>query len=250
MGEQETYIWLIVAAAIKGEATEEQKQILEQWLGESNENKLLYQSVSRMAPISETVREDSRVRIFNKIKESIAFRKANARIRLWKYSAVASVALLIAVVSVSLLRESVADKKVTFVEAQTAFGIKSKIILADSTVVYLNSGTEISYPERFTGKDRRILLNGEAYFEVHKNGKHPFTVETDKLDIKVFGTHFNVSAYRGDNIETTLLEGSVGVFKKELAILGTLGISAATSYSQETKMNLSLHDASITDLLK
>ncbi|NJO90175.1 MAG: DUF4974 domain-containing protein [Chloroflexia bacterium] len=98
-------------------------------------------------------------------------------------------------------------------ESTTPYGVKSKITLPDGTLVYLNAGTTLKYPSHFS-KQRVVNLTGEAYFEVFKDSKHPFWVETKGVKIKVLGTHFNVKAYENENsIETTLLEGSVGLYR-------------------------------------
>lgn len=83
--------------------------------------------------------------------------------------------------------------------------------LADGTRVYLNSATELRYPVAFTGKNRQVYLKGEAYFEVAKDAEHPFFVMTDEVQIKVYGTSFNVNTHSGDGIRTVLVEGKVGI---------------------------------------
>lgn len=93
-------------------------------------------------------------------------------------------------------------------------GSKSKIVLSDSTIIWLNSGSTITYPSEFNGKNREISLIGEGYFEVSKNPKKPFIVKTSDIDIKVLGTKFNLKSYPEEGtIETTLLEGSVAICK-------------------------------------
>lgn len=70
----------------------------------------------------------------------------------------------------------------------------------------------MAFPSKFTKKSREVFLEGEAYFEVAKNQTQPFIVNAAKIEIKVLGTHFNVSAYPADQtIETVLLEGSVAL---------------------------------------
>ncbi len=88
-----------------------------------------------------------------------------------------------------------------------------KIELADGTRVWMNSASSLRYPNLFTGKQRQVEIKGEAYFEVAKNEDMPFIVKVNnKAEIKVLGTHFNVSAYDDEStIKTTLLEGSVRV---------------------------------------
>ena len=83
--------------------------------------------------------------------------------------------------------------------------------LADGTKVYLNSATELRYPVAFVGQDRRVYLRGEAYFEVAKDAEHPFIVIADDVQVKVYGTSFNVNTHSHDGIRTVLVEGKVGI---------------------------------------
>ncbi len=94
-------------------------------------------------------------------------------------------------------------------------GKKFQVILSDGTEVYLNSGSVLKYPVKFiTGINRQVyLLEGEAYFDVTKDAKHPFIVNVDNMNVRVLGTEFNVSAYPEDpSISTVLVEGSVSIF--------------------------------------
>jgi ferric-dicitrate binding protein FerR (iron transport regulator) len=93
---------------------------------------------------------------------------------------------------------------------EVPIGGRVKIVLSDSSVVWLNSGTKISYPEIFTGDKRIVTLDGEAQFEVSENKDRPFVVNTLGHSITVLGTKFNVYAYNESNqFEATLLEGSI-----------------------------------------
>ena len=90
----------------------------------------------------------------------------------------------------------------------------SKILcltMADGSKVWLNSESSLRYPNLFRGKERRVEITGEAYFEVSKNTAMPFIVNVNnKAEVKVLGTHFNINAYEDEaSIRTTLLEGSV-----------------------------------------
>lgn len=105
-----------------------------------------------------------------------------------------------------------ADDKNQMNEVVVPFGKKSELLLADGTKVWLNAGSRLAFPSKFTKKNREVFLEGEAYFEVAKNQTQPFIVNAAKIEIKVLGTHFNVSAYPADQtIETVLLEGSVAL---------------------------------------
>jgi len=93
-------------------------------------------------------------------------------------------------------------------------GQRAEITLVDGTKVWLNAKTTFTFPNYFSESSRNVTINGEGFFDVSSNKHKPFIVKTDKYDIKVFGTKFNVMAYSGKGIfETSLLEGSVEVMK-------------------------------------
>ena len=86
------------------------------------------------------------------------------------------------------------------------------LALADGTKVWLNAETELHYPSRFEGAERRVRVVGEAYFQVTKSDSCPFIVEAGEVAVRVTGTEFNVMAYAGhDRVETTLVRGGVDV---------------------------------------
>ncbi len=96
-----------------------------------------------------------------------------------------------------------------------AKGQKSIVVLPDSTVVSLNSESELSYSSDFGKENREVSLTGEAYFRVTHDAKHPFLVNARELKIKVYGTEFNIKCYKEDKtIETTLVKGSLSISKK------------------------------------
>ncbi len=86
-----------------------------------------------------------------------------------------------------------------------------KMILPDGTKVFLNSASTISFSNNFNKGDRRVELNGEAYFEVAHNKDLPFVVKFNKTEVEVLGTHFNISAYNAESTKTTLLEGAIKI---------------------------------------
>ncbi|MFC0514344.1 FecR family protein [Mucilaginibacter angelicae] len=89
---------------------------------------------------------------------------------------------------------------------------KSTIVLTDGTRITLNSQSSLKYPTSFTGKTREVYLSGEAFFDVHKDHEHPFIIHTEKMNIKVLGTAFNVKSYPNDtSSETTLIRGAIEV---------------------------------------
>ncbi len=98
----------------------------------------------------------------------------------------------------------------------TPRGGEYKLELADGTKVWLNCDSELKYPVAFVGKIRKVVLTGEAFFEVARNGK-PFIVETADMTMEVLGTRFNVSAYKNEGtVQTTLVNGSLKVGTKNV----------------------------------
>lgn len=96
-------------------------------------------------------------------------------------------------------------------EIKAAFGTQAKVELGDGTVVFLNSGSKLRFPQTFDNQEqRKVFLDGEGYFSVTKNSDSPFVVQVHQLNIKVLGTTFNIEAYN-DNplVNIALIEGRV-----------------------------------------
>lgn len=117
----------------------------------------------------------------------------------------------------TLAKQHTKDVHPQFNTISTPKGGQYRIVLPDGTTVWLNAASSLKYPTQFTGKERKVELIGEAYFEVSR--KHstegnniPFYVKTSVQTVEVLGTHFNVNAYSDEgSTNTTLLEGSVRI---------------------------------------
>ena len=108
-------------------------------------------------------------------------------------------------------RNKVSDTEV-FHTLRTPHGENISLILSDSSIVYLNAGSELKYPAVFDSKKpRNVFLKGEAYFEVMHDPEHAFLVNTAETTTEVLGTKFNVSSYSNETSEITLFEGKVSV---------------------------------------
>ncbi|MGM5469990.1 FecR family protein [Flavobacteriaceae bacterium LMO-SS05] len=108
-------------------------------------------------------------------------------------------------------------KDIAYNTLNVPYGKRFKIILSDSSIVHLNAGTSIKYPVKFiNGKNRKVFLSGEAFFEVSKDKENPFIVSSGNLNVRVLGTKFNISAYKEDlKINTVLVEGSVSLYSSD-----------------------------------
>ncbi len=101
--------------------------------------------------------------------------------------------------------------EVTMITKQTPAGQKSTITLSDGTVVWLNSGSRLSFPSDFNDSLRSVYLEGQAYFEVFRNVNKPFKVHCRNLTVEALGTSFDINAYHDLPLQVSLLTGSVKV---------------------------------------
>lgn len=108
--------------------------------------------------------------------------------------------------------ETPREAPVSYNTIRTPDGGKYQVLLPDGSRVWLNAASSLTYPTRFNGRQRRVVLKGEAYFEVFSNTAQPFIVASANQEVTVSGTTFNISAYpNAEQVKTTLLEGSVAV---------------------------------------
>ena len=106
-----------------------------------------------------------------------------------------------------------------WMERSVPAGQRDRLVLPDSSEIWLNAGTSLIYPSEFTGDRREVYLIGEAYFKVAKRPERPFVVRMRSMRIEVLGTSFNVSAYPGmEKITTTLAEGSLRVLPDDPSV--------------------------------
>ena len=111
----------------------------------------------------------------------------------------------------------VQNQEVVYNTLKVPYGKRFKLQLSDGTVVRLNSGTTLKYPEQFgLNAKRNVYLTGEAFFEVAKDKTHPFIVHANHIEVEVLGTKFNVSAYpENPTVNSTLIEGSIKLAEAE-----------------------------------
>lgn len=101
------------------------------------------------------------------------------------------------------------------VEVAVPYGESATVTLPDGSVAYMHSGSKISFPSHFKGKERKIVLEGEAYFKVTHDSNHPFIVKAGNVETKVLGTEFNVKSANNGATTVTLISGSVEVSTSE-----------------------------------
>lgn len=210
-------LWECIASVLEGDSTVDKKRLVDNWLKEDPRNIQFFEKLKSTSFNVTTVQKaaEAKERIYWQTHEKISKIQLKRKLRLWQYVAAASFALLLAIGGFSFWSaQSVAP---IYVESKSPAGSTSRLTLSDGTVVVLNAESYIRYPLSFSGRNRKVTLNGEAYFEVARDTRHPFIVETDQMKLNVLGTHFNIKAYEDDReVVTTLMEGSVSVeFKNE-----------------------------------
>jgi transmembrane sensor len=116
---------------------------------------------------------------------------------------------------------------VSFNTLATPRGAQYRLMLPDGTAVWLNAESELKFPTSFPGKERRVTLKGEAYFEIAANAQQPFVVTANDVVVNVLGTRFNVMAYKDESfVRTTLLQGAVKVSQADDAVVLSPGQAA------------------------
>ncbi len=137
--------------------------------------------------------------------------------------------------------------EVLFNTISTPRGGQYQVVLPDGSKVWLNASSSIRFPTAFIGKERRVDITGEAYFEVARNKAMPFIVKANGSEIEVLGTHFNVMAYEDEGfLRTTLLEGAVKFTSN--------GNSAMLKPGQQSQLNINgqmkvLDDVDLEDVM-
>lgn len=144
--------------------------------------------------------------------------------------------LIYKVVEVSGGSES--GKNMGYNTIETPLGGQYQVYLPDGTKVWLNAGSVLRYPVKFTGDERSVELKGEGYFEVAKVKNKTFKVSSAEQTIEVLGTHFNVMAYTDEKvIKTTLIEGSVKISNARYSKLLTPGEQSVVHGGNEIQIN-------------
>lgn len=191
--------------------SEEEKRAVENWINCSEENKKIAQQIAHiyfMSDLLDVSKKVSAQEEYNIFRDRL---KRKERLRIWKrVGRVAAVLVLPIIIFSVYMITGHEDTPISeqFVEVRTQIGVTNSIVLPDSSVVYLNSESVLKYPSHFTN-NRKVYLQGEAYFVVKKQQGARFVVNTPVgAKVEVLGTEFNVNAGLED-VDATLVKGSV-----------------------------------------
>jgi ferric-dicitrate binding protein FerR (iron transport regulator) len=219
--EKKNQIESLLEKFLLGNCTTEETQMLYDYLNKTGDSKNIEQyltSVWEQNPNSENINSE---KIWAKINAVIETKRASEKrkgkfllIQICKYAAI--VLLSIGISRVLFPGHQLPAMGNGYNEFTVPYGSKSTLVLSDGTKVWLNSGSKFKYPDQFLTKERIVYLEGEAFFDVAHNPQRPFIVKTRGINVKAYGTKFNVKSFPEENIiETALVSGSVVVEKTD-----------------------------------
>ncbi|MCM0720125.1 FecR domain-containing protein [Parabacteroides sp. W1-Q-101] len=211
---------ILITKYFEGEITAAERKSLFSMIQADEELRKDFSSVQNLYALSSWLPNENDE--FEAVDKLAAFKQTHCRkkrypIHIIKHAAGYAAAICITILSTWMVmndREP-AEEMVTYEEFTTPSGQRAMVKLHDGTTVWLNARSTLRYPNHFAREERKVELDGEAFFDVEHNEHKPFVVSTEKLDIKVLGTKFNVFAYKGrEEFNTALLEGSVKVYER------------------------------------
>lgn len=165
---------------------------------------------------SQIDRENRKLAAWKSIKQNTASipEKKEPKAKLISLSSIVKIAasfLVAALIGLQFWqKEAPAPLPVEMITISNKIGQVSSFTLPDSSKIWLSSGSSLSYPEKF-GATREVALEGEAFFDVHRNPNKPFIIKSGNLNTQVLGTSFNISAYPGENMEVAVFTGKVAI---------------------------------------
>ncbi len=245
MKEQEIYNHQLAIRYFEGRITPSEEEILFRFVNDAPSNERMFRQWEEEWMLSyklipEVSNEWKQLQRRMQVRQSLNGVFSTKHMQLQRFIAVAAIAcvlLLSGTYSFYLYRNTeTTDNRFAL---ETAYGEKSKLILADGTVVWLNAGSSLQYAGNFNSKNREVFLTGEAYFEVTKQSDGtPFVVKTDQYSVLVKGTKFNVKAYFDEKSVVTLAEGKVEVETNDCKNRLTLKPNEQVSYSGSSGLAL------------
>jgi ferric-dicitrate binding protein FerR (iron transport regulator) len=220
------YIEELLTSLFSGEITDTEATTLKEWVEASGDNARLLDdfrnthfALTYYARHSRYDVDRAWKNIAGRLRETPAGGRLQRTARLaWRYAAVFVLAFAGGMAAMYFLsgqerQEDVGDE-LFYTEHTVPYGSKSKVILPDSSTIWLNAGSKLRYSSAFNRTEREVFIEGEAYFNVSRNEAKPFFVKNAAVTLKVLGTSFNIKAYpEEDHVETTVESGSVQVVR-------------------------------------
>ncbi len=212
--------WELLDKHFKKKSTDSEQQNLESWIAESEEHALLFKEIdddmNAGLPFPGQFNEDT-FQEWNKLKVDYDIPRyfSMPLKKLYRLAAAIMIPLLLVggiggfFITNNFFKN---NNDTTLTTIYSPGGQKTRITLPDQSTVWLNAKTTIKYVAAFNQKQRIVYIDGEAFFDVAHDEKRPFIVKTSTINIRVYGTTFNVKAYKEDDVaEATLVKGKITI---------------------------------------
>jgi transmembrane sensor len=200
--------WKLLASYLSGNASETEKNEVQEWIGKSEENKRLFIKVEKIWKISENTNQ-TEIDIEKAWKNVNSKAKILPRQRFFLMQKTYSYSLRVAAVLVIGIFAWYLISNINYLKTTTAGSKLVTLSLADGSQITLNNKAQLRYPNKFRGNSREVFLEGEAFFNITKNPQKPFIIKTSTTQIKVLGTSFSVNANRNGDVEVIVNSGVV-----------------------------------------
>lgn len=201
---------------LRGTTSPEENIVIEKWINQTPENEKIAMQIGQIYYAQYTRKRIESYNPYMAFERNRIRRKHKKLKRILKYAGgiAACISFIISLTVSFLYTRKEHTIETQYVTICTNPGVRTNFNLPDGTLVYLNSASKLIYPIPYHPDERRVCLEGEAYFEVESDKKYPFIVSVaeDKMRVKVTGTSFNITAYPEEKeIYTTLVEGAVDI---------------------------------------
>lgn len=216
--------WDLIAKYYSNECNQKETDELFQWVRQSKENEELFNNVKKDLELININKSMNKVNVdsaWDKLRNRILDDEVEVNIpekttKLWNFNRVLRYAAMIIIIAGIGITVGKLYNSNPLIEEYTDNTEQDKeIILPDGTKVFLNADSYLAYPDQFASNERRVKLKGEAFFDVTKNQKKPFIIESNNAEVKVLGTSFNVNAKLPDNeIQVYVKTGLVQLSRK------------------------------------
>jgi len=209
-------IQLLIVNYLAGNVTNEEAVFFEAWINASPANRKYFLQVKNIWEASDRKFDPAKISTQAALKKVLnRISKISTARYIWQYwQKMAAVLIIPLILSALFFKHLNSSEPINYNEVYTTFGTRTLLTLSDGSVVWLNSGSRIKYPDKFANKERKVSLEGEAYFEVQSDPTKPFIVHTSTIDVKATGTKFNVQAYKSSpNVKVSLVAGKVTVYQ-------------------------------------
>lgn len=202
----------VLVAFLKGELDAAEAEAVEAWYDRSAANRRMLGQVYYILYVSDRINDAAGIDVERSLRQFKRRMHAGRRISLRRSAVrIAAAAVVASVLLAGGLTTVLLSKRLAQpVTVVTQLGERSQVVLPDGTKVWLNSSSSVEYVAPFFSRQRRVKMEGEAYFEVEHDRRAPFVVSTNGLDVEVLGTRFNIRNDDNDHrVTTVLLEGAV-----------------------------------------